>query len=187
MLCHRCGTFAASGSRYCTGCGLQLAVRPQGQLVTLPAAMRLEESSGDEPSGAGFWRRVLASLMDRALLNGVIVALYLFYALLAGGASVRGEMGLFFLAGAIFGTLLRWLYFTLLESSVLQATFGKLALGIRVTDERGKRISLARANGRYWAKIISAVTGGIGYLMIAFTSRKQGLHDIIASTLVVRK
>jgi uncharacterized RDD family membrane protein YckC len=51
----------------------------------------------------------------------------------------------------------------------------------------GSRISFGRANGRYWAKILSAVILMIGYLMAAFTERKQALHDILAETLVVVK
>ncbi len=90
------------------------------------------------------------------------------------------------LTSAIFGFLLKWLYFTLLESSTVQATLGKAVIGIRVTDEQGRRISLLRANARYWAKILSVITLGFGYLMAGFTRRKQALHDMVAGTLVVR-
>ncbi|WP_109126232.1 RDD family protein [Dyella sp. C11] len=82
-------------------------------------------------------------------------------------------------------TLLSWLYFSLMESSSLQATLGKLALGIRVTDMEGKRISFLRATGRYFAKILSVLTFFVGFLMVAWTQRKQGLHDLIAQTLVL--
>jgi uncharacterized RDD family membrane protein YckC len=91
------------------------------------------------------------------------------------------------LGSAIFGFFLRWLYFTLMESSPLQATLGKAAIGILVTDAEGGRISALRANGRYWAKIISAIPLGFGYLMAGFTLRRQALHDLIAGTLVTRK
>ncbi len=90
------------------------------------------------------------------------------------------------LASAVFGFLLKWLYFTLLESSVLQATLGKTFIGIRVTDEQGRRISILKANARYWAKILSVLTLGVGFLMAGFTRRKQALHDFVAGTLVVR-
>jgi len=82
-------------------------------------------------------------------------------------------------------TLVTWLYFALCESSVWQGTPGKLALGIRVTDMDGQRLSFMRATGRYFAKIISYVTLGVGFLMVAWTQRKQGLHDLIAQTLVL--
>ena len=79
-----------------------------------------------------------------------------------------------------------WLYYALMESSGMQATLGKKALGLIVTDESGQRISFARATGRYFAKIVSALILLIGFIMVAFTERKQGLHDKLAGTLVVR-
>lgn len=62
---------------------------------------------------------------------------------------------------------------------------GKLALGIRVTDLEGRRISFPRALGRYFAKFLSAIILGVGFLMVAWTQRKQGLHDMICGTLVL--
>jgi len=82
-------------------------------------------------------------------------------------------------------TILAWLYFGLCESSAWQGTVGKLALGIRVTDMDGKRISFMRATGRYFGKIVSAFILCIGFLMVAWTQRKQGLHDLLAQTLVL--
>ncbi len=76
-------------------------------------------------------------------------------------------------------------YFVGFESSSMQGTFGKRAMGLVVTDLHGRRISLLRAVGRYFAKILSSLILLIGYIMIAFTERKQGLHDMICSTLVV--
>jgi uncharacterized RDD family membrane protein YckC len=136
---------------------------------------------------AGFWRRVAALLIDRVLLGSVNLVLCFFYLLLSGTDSASDEIRVIITASAIFGFLLRWLYWTLMESSPLQATIGKAAIGIIVTDTEGGRISPARANGRYWAKIISAIPFGFGYLMAGFTPRRQALHDLIAGTLVVRK
>ena len=76
-------------------------------------------------------------------------------------------------------------YFAIQESSDFQATVGKRALNIKVVDKRGNKISFWRALGRYLAKIISALILYIGFIMIGFTSKKQGLHDIIADTLVI--
>jgi uncharacterized RDD family membrane protein YckC len=76
-------------------------------------------------------------------------------------------------------------YFVCFESSKLQATPGKMILGIKVTDTNGKRISYWRSAGRYFARIISMVVGGC--LMAGFTIRKQALHDKIAGTLVINK
>jgi uncharacterized RDD family membrane protein YckC len=79
-----------------------------------------------------------------------------------------------------------WLYEALLLSSPWQATLGKLALGLRVTDEYGQRISFLRATGRHFAKYLSWMTIFIGFIMVAFTERRQALHDFIAGTLVWR-
>jgi len=80
-----------------------------------------------------------------------------------------------------------WLYFALMESSSKQATLGKMMIGVIVTDTDGNRISFGRASGRYFAKIPSAIILMIGYIMAAFTKRKQALHDMMAGCLVIRK
>jgi uncharacterized RDD family membrane protein YckC len=80
-----------------------------------------------------------------------------------------------------------WLYYALMESSRFQGTLGKMAVQIKVTDLEGNRISFGRATGRYFGKIVSGLTLLVGYIMVAFTRQKQGLHDIMAGCLVVRK
>ncbi len=80
-----------------------------------------------------------------------------------------------------------WLYHTAMESSRYRATLGKLAMGSIVTDLNGNRISFARANGRFFGKWISSAVFNIGYLVAAFTEKKQALHDILAGCLVIQK
>jgi uncharacterized RDD family membrane protein YckC len=81
-----------------------------------------------------------------------------------------------------------WLYFALMESSARQATVGKIALGLYVTDLQGRRLSFGRATGRFFAKIITGLVPlFIGYIMAGFTARKQALHDMIAGCLVLKK
>ena len=79
-----------------------------------------------------------------------------------------------------------WLYYAFLESSSWQGTIGKKVVGLRVTDMNGNRISFGRATGRYFGMILSGMICFIGWLMIAFTEKKQGLHDMLASTLVLK-
>ena len=79
-----------------------------------------------------------------------------------------------------------WAYFAVMESSPLQATLGKLAIGIRVADARGGPLTFRRASLRYWAKWLSSLTLMIGWLMAAFTPRRQALHDVVARSVVVR-
>ncbi len=83
--------------------------------------------------------------------------------------------------------IMGWLYFSIHESSSRQATQGKALFGIKVTDTFGNRISFLRATGRYFAKYLSMIIVFVGFVMAAFTARKQALHDLIASTLVLDK
>jgi uncharacterized RDD family membrane protein YckC len=85
------------------------------------------------------------------------------------------------------GFVLRWLYFALMESSQYQATIGKLALGIIVTNMQGQRIGFGQATGRYFGKFISAMMLMIGFMMAGWTEKKQALHDMLAGCLVIRK
>ncbi|MEP7105823.1 MAG: RDD family protein, partial [Chloroflexota bacterium] len=116
---------------------------------------------------------------------GVVIGLYL---IVTGRSTAdTGAIGnLLALPLDGFGVILAWLYFTLAET-LWQGTVGKLLVGIKVTDEGGGPISWWRANARYWAKILSMLMLGVGFLMVAFTDRRQGLHDILARTLVVRR
>jgi len=82
--------------------------------------------------------------------------------------------------------IIQGIYHALMESSSWQATLGKRMLGIRVTDERGERITFARATARHCARLLCQFTLLIGYLMVMLTARSQGLHDKVAGTLVVR-
>ncbi|HUK92840.1 MAG TPA: RDD family protein [Methanomicrobiales archaeon] len=99
--------------------------------------------------------------------------------------SVFASLMLAFLEVVVVFLVIRWVYFAYMESSLKQATFGKEALGLMVIDGEGHRISFARATGRWFGKLISWATFGIGFYLIGFTEKKQGLHDLIADTRVV--
>ena len=73
-----------------------------------------------------------------------------------------------------------------MESSARGATLGKMAMGLRVVTNDGQRLSFMNATGRYFAKFISAILLLVGFIMIGFTDRKRGLHDMMASTLVIK-
>ena len=141
---------------------------------------------------AGFWIRVGAYLIDAVvMLIGEWVIFSVFGVSLFGMMSLDPEASnIFATAGGItaYGITLIGgvLYFVLMESSAKQGTLGKMALGLVVTDTNGNRISPARALGRYFAKILSGAILMIGFFMVAFTERKQGLHDMLAGTLVLR-
>jgi len=129
---------------------------------------------------AGFWLRVVAALIDGIvvlLVTGVIASIV---GTVTGGPAAQFTVQVV----AVIATLL---YFALFESSPKQATPGKMLVGIRVTAlDATSKVSFLRALGRTLAKYLSTLIILIGYLMAAFTSRKQALHDMLAGTLVVR-
>jgi len=140
----------------------------------------------------GFWIRVVAAIIDAILLGIVVFPVLGILGLsigLAGSQVSMPEIGVHLVRGIVGWVLFMgagWLYEAGLESSSKQATVGKMALGLKVTDEDGRRISFARASARYFSKILSRMILLIGYIMVGFTQRKQGLHDMIAGTLVIR-
>jgi len=138
-------------------------------------------------SYAGFWKRLAAFIIDMfvSAIGGFLIGFVILYMLIQGG-SVESEAELDSISRGI-GLLLTWLYFAIMESSQAQATLGKMALGIKVADLYGNRIGFGRATGRFFGKFISAIILYIGFLMAAFTSKKQALHDFMASCLVVNK
>lgn len=155
---------------------------------------------GLEVRYAGFWERFVAVLIDGILLSVVSnIFTFAFFQTtsftqpkidpygdenpLAQLMSIYVDM----MPSIILGAVINWLYYAYMESSANQATLGKMALNLKVTDLNGERISFGRATGRHFAKYLSSLTLLIGYVMAAFTERKQALHDIVAGTLVVKK
>jgi uncharacterized RDD family membrane protein YckC len=150
---------------------------------------------------AGFWARFVAYLIDGFVLTVLVAVIYgaAYIALSgyfhqpAGPNLVTFNLGdtqvtlniAVMTALAIVPGLLALLYLAIMESSDRQASFGKLAMGLKVTDVHGGRISFWRAIGRELAKIISSQTFCIGFIIAGFSERKQALHDVIARTLVV--
>lgn len=156
-----------------------------------------------EKKFAGFWWRFLAIIIDGLILGVVkwivitpILAVVGFGAFKAATSSNMDETAAIGMVGAfagavamawIFTIVAGWLYFSLMESSKFQGTIGKLALGIIVTDMEGNKINFGKATGRYFGKIVSGIILYIGFMMAGFTEKKQGLHDILAGTLVWKK
>ena len=153
---------------------------------------------------AGFWLRFVAVLID-GLLIGVVqfVAIMPLLAIFGIGVasnienmesmdeaqavSMVGSMMAMGLAAQVVFFVIQTLYFSLMESSSKQATIGKMVLGLKVTDVNGAKLDFVKALIRNLCKIISSFILCIGYIMAGFTEKKQALHDMIASTLVVKK
>lgn len=134
---------------------------------------------------AGFWWRLLALSLDAILLGFVWggFSFVIFGPLAASPSSLIWYSGQALPYGLL-NLVFFWLYFALTESSAWQASPGKKALNLKVTDLNGRRLSFGRASARTLAKYLSGLILGIGYLMAAFTRRKQALHDLLAGCLV---
>lgn len=158
MICPKCGQTNEDRAAYCQMCGGSLLLE-----TSSPAAAA-------EPY-AGFWKRFAAIIIDAIIVSAATGFLI---AITFGGGT------LFILVG-------HWLYEAWLTSSEWQATVGKRVLRIVVTDIHGRRITFARASGRHFAKYISAFLLFAGYIIAAFSAKKQALHDMIADTLVVNR
>jgi uncharacterized RDD family membrane protein YckC len=153
---------------------------------------------------AGFWLRVIAYLIDSVVLSVGFMALFIPFAIMTGLTAVLGNihpgedprdvgallggtffLGLFTVAALAF--LGGWLYHAKMESSSWQATLGKKALNLRVTDLYGAPVSFNRATGRHFAKLITGLIPlGVGFMLAGLTEKRQALHDIIAGCLVLR-
>lgn len=137
--------------------------------------------SNTEQIYAGFWVRVVAALIDGIVLS--IVQWVVGFVLLSESA-FSDALGLTSLSSSLVIGLVYNMYFL---SSDKQATIGKQAMGIKVISLKGEKITSVNAAGRFLASYLSLFLLGFGYLMVAFDSRKQSLHDKLAGTYVVRK
>jgi uncharacterized RDD family membrane protein YckC len=218
MFCSSCGATLKEGTAFCGRCGQPIVGYSLGQAsagsvasgppaaVGTPISRPGALATRDTGVYAGFWLRLLADVIDNILLGipyGLLAAVIFASAIpmlrdLAAAqnpnplliASVLGSRILLFILLNLLGT---WLYWSLLESSSWQATVGKKALGLYVTDLQGSRVSFGKASGRFFAgRGISLVPsiGALYYLidciMAGLTEKKQALHDMIAGCLVQR-
>ena len=187
MNCPSCNAVNYSNAKFCTNCGAPLATAPQTPYQA-PASHQFQENMAAAFVYAGFWKRVIAWIIDGIIFG--ILSWIVFFLVAAGDifsiqnpGSFGTQIGLIYLFS--FGGW--WMYFAIQESSSKQATLGKRALGIKVCDMNGQKLSFGHAAGRQLAGAITYMTFTIGYLLAAFTGRKQALHDMIASCVVVNK
>ena len=135
----------------------------------------------------GFWIRFVAALIDSIVLTIIILFLFGFSLVIFGAALGEGAgIGMAFLV-LILASLATILYKPVMEASDYQGTFGKYALGLKVVDKNGQRITMTSSFLRTILYIIGAqgFLLCLGVVMIGFTEYKQGLHDILANTYVV--
>ena len=195
FFCNKCGAQNTAGAQFCSRCGA-----PTSPTSTNPASPYSPPAPPYQVVApamgvhyGGFWIRVVAAIIDSIIVRVVVTPIHLIF----GGLGLAGMMsgvphagvglGLFGGGVTLIATLFAsWLYGAFMESSSYQATLGKMIFGMKVTDLSGNRISFERATGRHFAKWLSGMILCIGFIMVGLTERKQGLHDLLAGTLVRR-
>jgi uncharacterized RDD family membrane protein YckC/DNA-directed RNA polymerase subunit M/transcription elongation factor TFIIS len=205
LSCPRCGSqYAIEGrpseiSIDCDSCGHTFTKRKRNKQDRMRSAQRKDSltvipsavsaNSGRMPAFssvryAGFWIRLCAAFIDMVVM---IIPVSLVSVLYRAATPVYDEFEFFIVSvmDLFINAVIWWIYHAVLESSAWQGTVGKKTLGLKVTNLYGNRISFGHAAGRYFAKFLSCTVLFIGYLMVGWTAKKQGLHDMLAGTLVV--
>jgi len=188
MICQNCNKELPKGWLFCPTCraksgGLSTPAVPAPKPP--PSSTHVSQTSGNTPSQssspnyAGFWVRTLALLVDSIILWAVSATLWLFFTFAAG------EVGT--LIGIAISAVISLFYEAYFTSRDWYATPGKRALKIWVADTNLQPLGFGLAMGRSLLKIANLFTFGLGYLMVAFTDKKQGLHDFMARTVVLRR
>jgi uncharacterized RDD family membrane protein YckC len=183
-----------------------------GPVYVPQAAPQAEEISGPprfapaqaHPRYAGFWLRAVAFLIDRFILSSVFGLIASFHpnvlmifpdlnnqpAIAPNQPALQGfllSLPHLTSAGFLLLFLMMWIYYAFFEASSWQATPGKRVLKLYVTDLTGRPITFRRASMRYFARMISEMAFMVGYIPAGFTEKKQALHDMLASCLVLRR
>ena len=205
IFCSKCGAQNSAAAQFCQNCGLTLSNNLAPTQSAAPArayaaAPPVPYVAAPATPYGGFWIRLLAHLIDHVILGAVAAPLFFIMILPAIGRIIREAQQnqeppspelivtivssvFVYIALAFVG---QWLYEALLTSSSWQGTIGKRVLRLKVVDEAGNQIGFGRATGRFFAKILSSMFFCIGFIMIGFTDRKRGLHDMLAGTVVMK-
>jgi uncharacterized RDD family membrane protein YckC len=195
--CKGCGTANDAASQYCLKCGLKL---PDVSVMGVPLKY------------GGFWPRLAAIFIDTIILSTVTsIATFPLYLPIMKKMSdwlssvsysqttdpftflnevTTSDWYLQLVAYSflvtVINTVVYCLYYTV-GVGKWGTTIGKTACGLKVIRTDGSRVSYGRAFARYWARVINGLTLGLTYLVVAFSGKKQGIHDMICDTLVVKK
>ena len=195
-VCMGCGTNPRLGNNFCSDCGTKTNDK---QIVCVQCGASLSLSgrfNALSTKYAGFWKRVAAYFVDYMVFTPILLicfALYVYFSPYTWDEIIYSyyynpyvdpDYYLFYLLPS---TIVGILYFCGMESSSKQATLGKMVLGIKVVDMNDKQISFGRALGRHFGKWISMLLCYIGFIMVGFTQKKQGLHDMLAAAQVINR
>jgi uncharacterized RDD family membrane protein YckC len=217
MTCSKCGARLTSTTGFCPSCGQPIVGFAVGQAAppqTIPSAVApvygaapgaIAPGAQASVAYAGFWLRVVAAFVDGIIISIPLAPIFLILMLplirnMQNPQDMQNPTLLFQLMAPKLGIIMlifivvSWLYWALCESSAWQATIGKKILGLYVTDSDHNRASFGRTSGRFFAgrfvasiPYVGGMYGLVDCLCVAFTAKKQAIHDMIAGTLVLRK
>jgi uncharacterized RDD family membrane protein YckC len=199
MFCPKCGKETDASGKFCQWCGADIE-----SIQSRPIATPEEDEGPEVGVYAGLGRRFIAFIVDFILIliggsivitffsltNGLKYAYYMtasgvHYSQLTEAGTLDAALGPIVAAFGMLFVIIPWLYYAGFESSRSQATPGKVLMNLVVTDLEGNKPTFARTTLRFFGKYISTLIIFIGFIMIGFTKKHQGLHDKIAGCLVL--
>ncbi|WP_438318986.1 RDD family protein [Sporosarcina sp. FA9] len=187
IYCSKCGNKLAEEDTFCSGCGIKVPTLRRNEVQnetatsfdgTIPHRSARPENSYeqyDQLRYAGFWQRAGATLIDIFLWLAFVITVQILFAEEFENVSYVPFL------------FLNVMYYGLLDSSSWQGTIGKKVMGIVVCDLKGNRISFFRALFRCIFHVFSQIILFIGFIMVAFTPKKQALHDMMTGCIVIKK
>lgn len=187
MFCSQCGQWAGTQAVSCAHCGapLSAAASPQPAPHAIAAPVVAAVTAPAVRYG-GFWRRLVALLVDLCVLYFPVKILRVLLGAPTEMTRLEDFMDPSWTAALLAQGALAWAYVAALESSPLRGTLGKHLLGLAVTDLKGHRISFLRASARWWGRLLSELLCMTGYLFNLWTPKRQALHDLLSGCVVVR-
>lgn len=127
--------------------------------------------------------RLLAVIIDYFIIFAIYCVVATLVVVLINEKQIRIIVAL---SGLAIIPLAKLIYCIIMEASPKQGSYGKVLMGLKVSDEKGLPITLSRSIVRNLSKLLGIVTLGLGYMMSFFDKRQQCLHDRIAGTLVIK-
>ena len=205
MYCEQCGKRISETAKFCPYCGNAVGIADSVQSqqsvkqeISTPASLETRQESTpasletrqeytpaspetrQEPKYVGFWARFAANFLD-----GILISILLSPSIFLAATSIRPE-GLIVAIAAFWGLDILAVIILLVLWCKKQASIGKMAISAKIVDARtGGAPTKGQLIGRYFAYTLSALPLGLGFLFIAFDSKKQGWHDKLAGTAVV--
>jgi uncharacterized RDD family membrane protein YckC len=197
MVCMRCGCEYTETVAACPMCGASPEQPPEAEAAekssaTVEISKDEIRDCGSEKSAqpvryGGFWIRCFAAMLDGVVLGFISLLIYAaaIFIIRPQFGEIAESMKALFIPQLVADALMKAFYFIYFHA-VTGQTVGKKALGLKVVGVNGQPIGYACSAGRYIGSAISLLVFGLGYFWVGFDSRKQGWHDKMAGSFVVR-